>query len=89
MNPSDQHQIYCEMNPEPAAIERLCQVIRVRGFQVTGMNAELRDGTWEMALTVEGQRPVAMLQSQLEKLHTVSQVRTQSGIQAGAALRAG
>lgn len=82
MNTPQQHHIHCEMNPEPAAIERLCQVIRVRGFQVTAMTAELRDGSWEMALTVEGTRAVAMLQSQLEKLHTVKQVRTDAGRQA-------
>ncbi|SFM13721.1 ACT domain-containing protein [Marinobacter zhejiangensis] len=82
MSQPDQHRIYCEMNPEPAAIERLCQVIRVRGFEVTGMNAELRDGTWEMALTLKGSRPVAMLQSQLEKLHTVNRVHRMPAVAA-------
>lgn len=79
MKPTETHQIYCQMNPEAAAIERLCQVIRVRGFQVTAINAELQDDGWEMALTVEGTRAVAMLQSQLEKLHTVKRVRTDAG----------
>ncbi|SDX21233.1 ACT domain-containing protein [Marinobacter mobilis] len=87
MNTPHQHHIHCEMNPEPAAIERLCQVIRVRGFQVTAMTAELRGSRWEMTFTVEGTRAVAMLQSQLEKLHTVTQVRTDAETEAEPARR--
>lgn len=82
------HTIICRMNHEAAALERLCQVVRIRGFRIAKMAVESADDTLDIALTVQGVRPVAMLQSQLEKLHTVSEVtlavppvmRTASGI---------
>ncbi len=33
----------------------------------------------DIALTLEGTRPIAMLQSQLEKLHTVAEVALAAG----------
>jgi acetolactate synthase II small subunit len=62
------------MNQEAAALERLCRVVRVRGFRISRMAMESTGDTLDIALTLEGSRPVAMLQSQLEKLHTVAGV---------------
>jgi acetolactate synthase II small subunit len=59
---------------EPAALERLCQVIRIRGFRVASMAVESVGEHLDIRLTLEGARPIAMLQSQLEKLHTVVEV---------------
>ena len=53
---------------------RLCRVVRVRGFRISRMAMESTGDTLDIALTLEGSRPVAMLQSQLEKLHTVAGV---------------
>ena len=64
----------CRMNQEAAALERLCRVVRVRGFRISRMAMESTGDTLDIALTLEGSRPVAMLQSQLEKLHTVAGV---------------
>lgn len=77
MNPqscSPSHTISCRMSHETAALERLCQVIRIRGFRVSRMAVESVGEELMINLTVEGSRPVAMLQSQLEKLHTVATV---------------
>ncbi|SOB76271.1 acetolactate synthase, small subunit [Marinobacter sp. LV10R510-11A] len=77
------YTITCRMKHEAAALERLCQVVRIRGFRIATMAVEsVLDGEWggaeetlEIALTIQGARPVAMLQSQLEKLHTVADVK--------------
>ena len=74
MNPQSQaisYQIRCRMTPEAAALERLCQVVRVRGFRIARMAMEHVGDSLDIALTLEGTRPIGMLQSQLEKLQTV------------------
>ncbi len=72
------YTITCRMNHEAAALERLCQVVRIRGFRIAKMavesSVESAEETLDIALTIQGSRPVAMLQSQLEKLHTVVEV---------------
>jgi acetolactate synthase II small subunit len=80
------YTITCRMNHEAAALERLCQVVRIRGFRIAKMavessvdssvesSVESAEETLAIALTIQGSRPVAMLQSQLEKLHTVVEV---------------
>lgn len=65
------YQIHCRMSPEAAALERLCQVVRVRGFRIARMAMEHVGDSLDIALTLEGTRPIGMLQSQLEKLQTV------------------
>lgn len=64
----------CRMAYESAALERLCQVVRIRGFRVARMAVESVDEHLDIQLTLEGTRPIAMLQAQLEKLHTVVEV---------------
>lgn len=71
---SQRYTLNCRMNQEAAALERLCRVVRVRGFRISRMAMESTGDTLDIALTLEGSRPVAMLQSQLEKLHTVAGV---------------
>ncbi|MBW4935976.1 ACT domain-containing protein [Marinobacter sp. F4206] len=68
------YTLTCQMNHEAAAMERLCQVIRIRGFRIAKMAVESIGDELEIALTLEGSRPIAMLKSQLEKLHTVGEV---------------
>lgn len=65
------HQIHFQMQAEPAALERALQVIRIRGFGIESMQADLRDGLIDLVLTVRGTRPIGMLLAQLDKLHTV------------------
>ncbi|PXX90395.1 acetolactate synthase [Marinobacter vulgaris] len=68
------YTLNCRMSREAAALERLCQVIRVRGFRIARMAVESAGDHIDIALTLEGTRPISMLQSQLEKLHTVAEV---------------
>ena len=86
-NKAPSYTITCRMNHEAAALERLCQVVRIRGFRIAKMAVETADETLEIALTVQGVRPVAMLQSQLEKLHTVAEVRLAAPVTAQAKSR--
>lgn len=68
------YTLNCRMTQEAAALERLCQVVRIRGFRIARMAVESAEEHFNIALTLEGARPIAMLQSQLEKLHTVAEV---------------
>ncbi|MEX2475695.1 ACT domain-containing protein [Marinobacter sp.] len=68
------YTLNCRMSQEAAALERLCQVVRIRGFRIARMAVESAGEHIDIALTLEGTRPIAMLQSQLEKLHTVVEV---------------
>jgi acetolactate synthase II small subunit len=70
--PTQRHyRIQCRMQQEAAALERLCQVVRIRGFRIQQMAVTSSDNQLDIALTLEGSRPVAMLKAQLEKLNTV------------------
>lgn|SRR5680860_403857 len=71
---SNRHVLHCRMQSEPAGLERLCRVVRVRGFRIAGMSVECSGEHFDIALTLEGSRPISMLQSQLLKLHTVGEV---------------
>ncbi len=79
MNPTNEntapsYTLNCRMVQESAAIERLCQVVRIRGFRIASMAVETAGDHFDIALTLEGKRPITMLQSQLEKLQTVAEV---------------
>lgn len=65
------YQLQVQMAPEPAALERLCQVIRIRGFELSAFSAERTESGWSIGFTVHGTRPLATLQSQIDKLHCV------------------
>ncbi|TNE74728.1 MAG: acetolactate synthase [Gammaproteobacteria bacterium] len=80
-NSTPRYTLNCRMAQEAAALERLCQVVRIRGFRISRMNMESAGEHLDIALTLEGSRPIAMLQSQLEKLHTVTSVDLESDAQ--------
>lgn len=73
------YRLNCRMHQEAAALERLCQVVRVRGFRISRMTMESAGEHLDIALTLEGSRSVSMLCSQLEKLHTVAEVALEQG----------
>ena len=76
------YRVQCQMQAEPAALERLCQVIRVRGFEIEAMTMGREKSQLSVDLSLRGSRPLPMLMAQLEKLHTVVSVAEQtSGLQ--------
>lgn len=68
------HEFHCLMAPEPAALERLCQTLRVRGFRIQGFHASLAPDGLRIQCRVSGNRPPAMLHNQLARLHSVKSV---------------
>ncbi len=68
------YTLNCQMSHEAAALERFCQVVRIRGFRIAQMEVESSEGQLDIALTLEGTRSIDMLKAQLEKLHTVLRV---------------
>lgn len=73
-NQMPSYTLNCQMTHEAAALERLCQVVRIRGFRISKMAVESHQDNLVIALTLEGARAIDMLQAQLEKLHTVAAV---------------
>lgn len=69
-----QYRFHCIMQDEPAAMERLCQVVRVRGFRLEALSMGRNDRRLTLAFTATGRRSPAMLQSQIEKLISVESV---------------
>lgn len=72
------YTLNCQMSHEAAAMERFCQVVRIRGFRIARMAVESFEDQLDIALTLEGTRSITMLQAQLEKLQTVIRVDLQT-----------
>ncbi|BDH44075.1 acetolactate synthase [Salmonella enterica subsp. enterica serovar Choleraesuis] len=74
-----QHQIAVQARLRPETLERVLRVVRHRGFTLCAMNMETGSHTdsINIELTVESQRPVELLSSQLTKLVDVACVEIQ------------
>jgi len=81
------HRVQCRMQAEEAAMERLLQVVRIRGFQLQDLQLEREADGYRIALTVAGERPIDFLLRQLEKLHSVLSVVATPGVPDQAVLR--
>lgn len=68
------HRVQCRMQAEEVAMERLLQVVRIRGFRLQDLQVEREGDGFHIALTVAGERPIDFLLRQLEKLHTILSV---------------
>ena len=70
------HVLNITANNTPAVVERLLQVTRYRGYQLTGLEMKPRSDARSVAitLTVSGDKPIHLLTSQLYKLYDVVQL---------------
>lgn len=70
------HVLNITANNSPAVVERLLQVTRYRGYQLTGLEMKPRPDARSVAitLTVSGDKPIHLLTSQLHKLYDVVQL---------------
>lgn len=70
------HVLNITAHNTPAVIERLLQVTRYRGYQLTGLEMKPRSDARSVAitLTVSGDKPIHLLTSQLHKLYDVVQL---------------
>lgn len=83
----DAHLVHCRMQAEEAAMERLLQVVRIRGFQLRGLQLERDEDGYRIALTLAGERPIDFLLPQLRKLHSIRSVEAAPWLSEAAALK--
>jgi acetolactate synthase II small subunit len=73
-----QHQLNLITGSRPEVLERVLRVVRHRGFALCQLNMETvpDSSSLRIAVTVESERPIQLLQSQLNKLIDVFHVET-------------
>ncbi len=71
-----QHQLNLITGSRPEVLERVLRVVRHRGFALCQLNMETvpDSSSLRIAVTVESERPIQLLQSQLNKLVDVFHV---------------
>ena len=71
-----QHQLNLITGSRPEVLERVLRVVRHRGFALCQLNMETvpDNSSLRIAVTVESERPIQLLQSQLNKLIDVFHV---------------
>ena len=70
-----EHQIDLTAQHRPEVLERILRVIRHRGFTVTQMEMQLIDDKVRLKFTVESDRTLELLVSQLEKIYDVVEIK--------------
>ncbi|AWB68828.1 acetolactate synthase 2 small subunit [Saccharobesus litoralis] len=67
------HSFNIVANHKPATLERVLRVVRHRGFALQTFNVSASDSEQvAIELTVTGERPIATLQTQLDKLYDIA-----------------
>ena len=71
-----QHTLHIHAQPRPEVMEQVLRVVRHRGFALCQLNMETvpDNSSLRIAVTVESERPIQLLQSQLNKLIDVFHV---------------
>ena len=69
-----QHQLNLITGSRPEVLERVLRVVRHRGFALCTLNMEQDCQQLRITVTVESERPIQQLWSQLVKLVDVSRV---------------
>ncbi|WP_018694470.1 acetolactate synthase 2 small subunit [Algicola sagamiensis] len=70
------HQLTIKTKNQPVVLEKLLQVTRYRGFQVTQLSVlpDTEHKNFEIQVSVYASRPIRLLTTQLEKIHDVQQL---------------
>ena len=70
------HVLNITANNTPAVVERLLQVTRYRGYQLTGLELQPHNDDRSLAITlsVSSDKPIHLLTSQLHKLYDIVQL---------------
>ena len=61
-------EIHCTLHNHPETLERVLQVIRIRGFQLQHLEAQQQNRKLLLNLSVTSERPLDNLVQQLRKL---------------------
>ena len=72
------HSLTIALKSQSVAIERFLRVVSHRGFDLTHLQLNMDDGQYNMAMTVDSDKPIYLLTSQLNKLVDVKHVTLQS-----------
>ena len=70
-------QIHCTLRNNPETLERVLQVIRIRGFQLLQLEMQQQNGQLLLNLNVKSERPLDNLVQQLRKLADMRNVQVQ------------
>ncbi|MCL1079612.1 acetolactate synthase 2 small subunit [Parashewanella spongiae] len=78
-----QYTLQILASQQPTVLERLLQVTRYRGFEVTEINMlpDVESQLFEIEMTVESLQPIERLRLQLNKLFDVNQISIQQAIE--------
>lgn len=71
-----QYQIQLTANQRPETLERILRVIRHRGFELVNLQFSQQNGSLALNASVQSEREISLLVTQLAKLEDVQQVTT-------------
>ncbi|KTF14040.1 acetolactate synthase 2 small subunit [Pseudoalteromonas sp. H105] len=72
------HSLTIALKNQSVAVERFLRVVRHRGFDLTHFQLNVDDGQYNVAMTVDSDKPIYLLTTQLTKLVDVKQVTLQN-----------
>jgi acetolactate synthase II small subunit len=72
------HTLTIALKNQSVAIERFLRVVRHRGFDLTQFQLNMHEGEYHVDMTVDSDKPIYLLTTQLNKLVDVKQVTVQS-----------
>ncbi|KPH57729.1 acetolactate synthase [Pseudoalteromonas porphyrae] len=68
------HSLTVSLKSQSIAVERFLRVVRHRGFDLTHFQLNMDDGQYHVAMTVDSDKPIYLLTTQLNKLVDVKNV---------------
>lgn len=72
------HSLTIALKNQSVALERFLRVVRHRGFDLTHFQLNIDDGQYHVTMTVDSDKPIHLLTSQLNKLVDVKAVTLQN-----------
>ncbi|CAM4195795.1 acetolactate synthase 2 small subunit [Pseudoalteromonas ostreae] len=68
------HSLTVTLKNQSVAVERFLRVVRHRGFDLIHFQLNMDDGQYQVAMTVDSDKPIHLLTTQLNKLVDVRHV---------------
>ncbi|HEA16714.1 hypothetical protein LCGC14_2854350 [marine sediment metagenome] len=68
------HSLTVALKNQSVAVERFLRVVRHRGFDLTHFQLNMDDGQYQVAMTVDSDKPIHLLTTQLNKLVDVRHI---------------
>ncbi len=74
MSDTEEFQLQCHFKNQPASLERILRIIRVRGFTLDSLNMHIEDNDCHCVMQLSGVRSLTNLICQLASLEPVMSV---------------